>query len=45
MTSTITGVTNLDQLKENIDAFEISLPKDIVAAFKMVIEKIPNLAS
>lgn len=38
-TSNIIGATNLDQLKENIDAFEISLPKDIVAE----LEQIPNL--
>jgi aryl-alcohol dehydrogenase-like predicted oxidoreductase len=32
VSSTIIGATNLSQLKENIDAFELKLPAQVVAA-------------
>ncbi|NHN27150.1 aldo/keto reductase [Flavobacterium jejuense] len=44
VTSTIIGATNLNQLKENIDAFEISLSKDILAELEKIQEQIPNPA-
>lgn len=42
--STIIGATNLEQLKENIDAFEITLPDDVVNQINAIQEIVPNPA-
>ena len=42
--STIIGATNLEQLKENIDAFEITLSSDIVSQINAIQEIVPNPA-
>lgn len=44
VTSTIIGATSLEQLKENIDAFEIELSKDSMIAIEKIQELIPNPA-
>jgi aryl-alcohol dehydrogenase-like predicted oxidoreductase len=40
--STIIGATNLVQLKENIDAFETTLPAEVIAAIDAIHARIPN---
>ena len=44
MTSTIIGATNLDQLKENIDAFEINLNQEILDEIAKIHKQQPNPA-
>lgn len=44
VTSTIIGATNLEQLKDNIDAFETSLSNEILAEIENIQEQIPNPA-
>jgi aryl-alcohol dehydrogenase-like predicted oxidoreductase len=44
VTSTIIGATTLEQLKENIDAFEIVLSKEILTQIDKIQELIPNPA-
>lgn len=44
VTSTIIGATNLDQLKENIQAFEIDLSKDILQGIQAIHQQQPNPA-
>lgn len=44
VTSTIIGATNLEQLKENIQAFDVHLNEDIVKEINQVQEQIPNPA-
>jgi aryl-alcohol dehydrogenase-like predicted oxidoreductase len=41
VTSTIIGATNMTQLKENIEAFETSLPDDIMQAINKVFREYP----
>ncbi|HJS01201.1 MAG TPA: aldo/keto reductase [Flavobacterium sp.] len=44
VTSTIIGATTIEQLKHNIDAFEVSLSKEIVSEIENIQEQIPNPA-
>ncbi|QJB48305.1 NADP(H)-dependent aldo-keto reductase [Acinetobacter sp. NEB149] len=44
MTSTIIGATNLDQLKENIQAFEIDLSEEILKGIEAIHRQQPNPA-
>lgn len=44
VTSTIIGATNLDQLKENIQAFEIDLSEEILKAIEDIHRQQPNPA-
>ena len=44
MTSTIIGATNLDQLKENIQAFEIELSPEILQGIETIHIQQPNPA-
>jgi aryl-alcohol dehydrogenase-like predicted oxidoreductase len=44
VTSTIIGATSLEQLKENIDAFDVVLSKEIVLEIEKIQELIPNPA-
>lgn len=44
VTSTIIGATNLTQLKENIDAFEINLSSEILQAIDAIHQQQPNPA-
>lgn len=44
MTSTIIGATNLDQLKENIQAFEIELPSEVLKGIEAIHTQQPNPA-
>ena len=44
VTSTIIGATSLEQLKSNIDAFDIVLSEDILAEIEKIQEMIPNPA-
>jgi aryl-alcohol dehydrogenase-like predicted oxidoreductase len=44
VTSTIIGATNLDQLKENIDAFDINLSEEILQSIEAIHKKQPNPA-
>jgi aryl-alcohol dehydrogenase-like predicted oxidoreductase len=44
VTSTIIGATTLDQLKDNIDAFEIVLTQGNINAIENIQEQIPNPA-
>lgn len=44
MTSTIIGATNLDQLKENIQAFEIDLSEEILKGIEDIHRQQPNPA-
>ena len=44
VTSTIIGATNLDQLKENIDAFEVNLCDEILAGIDAIHQQQPNPA-
>ena len=44
VTSTIIGATNLAQLKENIDAFEINLSEDILQGIEAIHRQQPNPA-
>ena len=44
VTSTIIGATNLDQLKENIDAFEINLSDEILKEIDAIHKRQPNPA-
>ncbi|SHN40602.1 Predicted oxidoreductase [Duganella sacchari] len=40
--STIIGATNLDQLKQNIDALEVQLPKEVIQACDAIHARITN---
>jgi aryl-alcohol dehydrogenase-like predicted oxidoreductase len=42
--STIIGATSLEQLKENIDAFEVVLSKEILSEIDRIQEIHPNPA-
>nr|WP_278357515.1 NADP(H)-dependent aldo-keto reductase [Acinetobacter lwoffii] len=44
VTSTIIGATNLDQLKENIQAFEINLSKEVLDGIEEIHRQQPNPA-
>ena len=44
VTSTIIGATNLDQLKENIDAFDIDLSKEVLQEIEAIHKQQPNPA-
>ncbi|MFE1617154.1 aldo/keto reductase, partial [Acinetobacter baumannii] len=44
VTSTIIGATNLDQLKENIQAFEIELSPEILQGIEAIHIQQPNPA-
>ncbi|EPX3427145.1 aldo/keto reductase, partial [Acinetobacter baumannii] len=44
VTSTIIGATNLDQLKENIQAFEIELSPEILQGIETIHIQQPNPA-
>ncbi|QIC64565.1 NADP(H)-dependent aldo-keto reductase [Acinetobacter schindleri] len=44
VTSTIIGATNLDQLKENIQAFEVNLPEEILKGIEAIHRQQPNPA-
>lgn len=44
VTSTIVGATSMDQLKENINSIDISLPKEVIKEINKVQEEIPNPA-
>ncbi|UUS66283.1 MULTISPECIES: NADP(H)-dependent aldo-keto reductase [unclassified Acinetobacter] len=44
VTSTIIGATNLDQLKENIDAFDVNLSEDILKGIEDIHRQQPNPA-
>ena len=44
VTSTIIGATTLEQLKENIDAFDVVLSKEVLAEIEIIQELIPNPA-
>lgn len=44
VTSTIIGATNLDQLKENINAFDLTLSEDILKAIEAIHQQQPNPA-
>ena len=44
VTSTIIGATTLEQLKENIAAFEVTLPPEIIAQINKIQEVFPNPA-
>jgi len=44
VTSTIIGATTLEQLKENIAAFEVTLSPEIIAQINKIQEVFPNPA-
>lgn len=44
VTSTIIGATHLDQLKQNIDAFEINLSEEILKGIEQIHQQQPNPA-
>ena len=44
VTSTIIGATTLEQLKENIDAFDVVLSPEILNEIEIIQELIPNPA-
>lgn len=44
MTSTIIGATNMAQLKQNIDAFEINLSDEILQDIEAIHRQQPNPA-
>lgn len=44
VTSTIIGATTMEQLKENINAFELQLSSEIIAEIEKIQELIPNPA-
>ena len=44
VTSTIIGATSLNQLKENIDAFEIDFSQDVLQGIQAIHQKQPNPA-
>ena len=44
MTSTIIGATNMAQLKENIDAFDINLSDEILQGIEAIHRQQPNPA-
>ncbi len=44
VTSTIIGATSLDQLEENINAFDVMLTDAVLAEINKIQEKIPNPA-
>jgi aryl-alcohol dehydrogenase-like predicted oxidoreductase len=45
MASTIIGATNLAQLKECIDAYEVKLSPDVIGAIDEIHQKLPNPAA
>ncbi len=44
VTSTIIGATNLDQLKENIQAFEMDLSEEVLKGIEDIHRQQPNPA-
>ncbi|MDP5097513.1 MAG: aldo/keto reductase, partial [Flavobacterium sp.] len=44
VTSTIIGATNMEQLQENIAAFDVFLSAEMVAEIESIQELIPNPA-
>ncbi|MFC6051529.1 aldo/keto reductase [Acinetobacter sp. Ac_877] len=44
VTSTIIGATNLDQLKENIDAFDVNLSEEVLKGIEAIHKQQPNPA-
>jgi len=40
--SNLMGATRLDQLKENIDSAEVSLPEDVLDAIQAIHQRYPN---
>src|SRR5690606_32576780 len=44
VTSTIIGATTIDQLKENIAAFDVQLNEEVIAEIEKIQELIPNPA-
>lgn len=44
VTSTIIGATNLDQLKENIDAFDVNLSEEVLKGIEEIHRQQPNPA-
>jgi aryl-alcohol dehydrogenase-like predicted oxidoreductase len=44
VTSTIIGATNLDQLKENIQAFEVNLSEEVLKGIEAIHRQQPNPA-
>lgn len=44
VTSTIIGATNLDQLKENIEAFEVNLSEEVLKGIEAIHRQQPNPA-
>ena len=44
VTSTIIGATSLEQLKTNIDAFDVVLSEDLLSEIEKIYELIPNPA-
>ncbi len=44
VTSTIIGATSLEQLKENIDAFDVNLSDDILQGIEAIHRQQPNPA-
>ncbi len=44
VTSTIIGATNLDQLKENIQAFEVNLSEQVLKGIEAIHRQQPNPA-
>jgi len=42
VTSTIIGVTSMDQLKENIEAYHLVLSDDVIKAIGAVIKRYPS---
>jgi len=44
VTSTIIGATNLDQLKENIQAFDVNLSEEVLQGIEVIHRQQPNPA-
>ncbi|MCK5166315.1 MAG: aldo/keto reductase, partial [Rhodospirillaceae bacterium] len=42
VTSNIIGATSMEQLKSNIDAFDVKLSADVLAAINEIHNEIPN---
>ena len=42
MASTIIGATTMEQLRSNIDAFELTLPADVLAGIEAIQRELPN---
>ncbi len=44
LTSTVIGATTMEQLRENIDSIDVTLPEDLLAEIEAVHARIPNPA-